>query len=134
MGYVYGFIISIVIEIVLTIVVTGASLTIPVIVEKLEEAPVGEGFLVYLGSSIYKEKPKPKSKFWINILAEPTNPDESDGVAEFGVRWKVKNEPNINVKLDINHLDALKMFKNIIKDKKSAYNFIYENIIYKIGK
>lgn len=96
--------------------------------------PVGEGFLVYLGSSIYKNKPNPKSKFWINILANPTKPDQSDDVADFGVRWKVKNGPNINAELDINHLDALKMFQYLIKDKKSVADFIYENIIYKIGK
>lgn len=40
-GYAYGFIISLIIEIVLTIITTGGSLTIPVIVEKLEEALLG---------------------------------------------------------------------------------------------
>jgi hypothetical protein len=96
--------------------------------------PVGEGFLVYLGSSIYAGKPNPKSNFWINILATPSKPDQSDSVAELGVRWKVNSGPNINVKMDVNHLDALEMFKGIIKDKKSACDFIYENIIYKIAR
>lgn len=94
--------------------------------------PVGEGLLVYVGSSIYKNKPHPKSKFWINILADPSTPDGTDDVAEFGVRWKVSNGPNINVKMDINHWNARKMFETIIKDKKSCLNYLYDNIKLKI--
>lgn len=40
-GYVYGFIISLIIEIVLTAIVTGGTVTIPLIIEKLEEAIFG---------------------------------------------------------------------------------------------
>ncbi|WP_156907067.1 hypothetical protein [Epilithonimonas caeni] len=40
-GYAYGFVISLIIEIILTVVATGATLTIPVIVEKLSEALFG---------------------------------------------------------------------------------------------
>ncbi|MBB5334309.1 alpha/beta hydrolase family protein [Chryseobacterium koreense] len=94
--------------------------------------PVGEGLLVYVGSSIYKNKPHPKSKFWINILADPSTPDGTDDVAEFGVRWKVSSGPNINVKMDINHWNARKMFETIIKDKKSCLNYLYDNIKLKI--
>lgn len=48
-GYAYGFIISLIIEIVLTIVLTGGSLTIPVIVEKVEEAIFGIFRLAWSG-------------------------------------------------------------------------------------
>ncbi len=40
-GYAYGFILSLILEIILTVVATGATLTIPVIVEKLSEALFG---------------------------------------------------------------------------------------------
>ncbi len=40
-GYAYGFIISLIIEIILTVVVTGGTVTIPLIIEKLEEALFG---------------------------------------------------------------------------------------------
>jgi len=96
--------------------------------------PVGEGFIVYVGSSIYKNKPNSKSKFWINILANPSKPDETDDVAEFGKRWKMSSGPNINIVMDINHWNAKKMFENIIKDKKSCLQIMSENIVNKIGK
>ncbi len=96
--------------------------------------PVGEGFLVYMASSIYKNKPKPKAKFWINILADPLKPDESDDVAELGERWKIVSGTNINVKLDKHHEEADGMFRSIIKDKKSSCDFIEQSIISKIGK
>jgi len=40
-GYVYGFIISLIIEVVLTIILTGGTVTVPLIIEKLEEAIFG---------------------------------------------------------------------------------------------
>ncbi|WP_431612030.1 zincin-like metallopeptidase toxin domain-containing protein [Chryseobacterium sp. 'Rf worker isolate 10'] len=40
-GYVYGFIISLIIEIVLTVILTGGTVTVPLIIEKLEEAIFG---------------------------------------------------------------------------------------------
>jgi hypothetical protein len=40
-GYVYGFIISLIIEVVLTIILTGGTVTVPLIIQKLEEAIFG---------------------------------------------------------------------------------------------
>ena len=40
-GYIYGFIISLIIEVVLTIILTGGTVTVPLIIEKLEEAIFG---------------------------------------------------------------------------------------------
>jgi len=40
-GYAYGFIISLIIEVVLTIILTGGTVTVPLIIEKLEEAIFG---------------------------------------------------------------------------------------------
>ncbi|PRB02453.1 hypothetical protein CQ046_12915 [Chryseobacterium sp. MYb7] len=40
-GYAYGFIISLIIEIVLTVILTGGTVTVPLIIEKLEEAIFG---------------------------------------------------------------------------------------------
>ena len=96
--------------------------------------PVGEGYLVYLASTLYRKIPKPKADFWINIHASPTKPDSSDDVAEFGERWIINNGPDINISMDINHWNAEDMFKNIIKQKKSAHDFISESIIDIIGK
>ena len=70
--------------------------------------PVGEGKIVFIGSRIYRQKPKPKAYFWINILAMPTEPDSSDDIAEFGERWMIITGPNINNNMDINHYNAKK--------------------------
>lgn len=96
--------------------------------------PVGEGFLVYLASSIFVSKPNPKAKFWINILAAPTKSDQSDSVAEFGIRWQGTEKANINFKMDENHWNAPKMFIEPLKEKKSCQQIILESIIDKIGK
>lgn len=90
--------------------------------------PVGEGALVYVGSDIYRTKPKPSSKFWINIRATPKKPDQSDGVAEFGERWTVHTGPQLNYIADVNHYNARKMFLAPLKDKKSAADLMYESI------
>lgn len=49
-GYAFGFIISLIIEIVITVFLTGASLTIPVILEKLSEALFGIFRLAWAGT------------------------------------------------------------------------------------
>lgn len=49
-GYAFGFIISLIIEIILTVIATGATLTIPVIAEKLSEALFGIFRLVWKNS------------------------------------------------------------------------------------
>lgn len=90
--------------------------------------PVGEGFLVYVGSNIYPRKPKPKSDFWINLKAVPTKPDQSDGVADFGERWNVTQGPNINNEADLNHYNAKKMFTIKLSTGKSACQYLLDAV------
>jgi len=90
--------------------------------------PVGEGKLVWLGSNIHMKKPIPKSKYWINILAKPTEGDGSDVIADFGERWSVTSGPNLNYIADVNHYDAKKMFVAPLKNGKSAADILYDSI------
>ena len=70
LGYVYGFIISLVIEIVLTIVLTGGSLTIPVIVEKLEEAIFGIFRLAWSGVKSVAKAVRTFAKFVVKSIED----------------------------------------------------------------
>lgn len=90
--------------------------------------PVGEGFIVYLGSDIYREKPKPKADFWINLKATPSKPDQSDDVAEFGERWNVKSGPNIKNNANLNHYDAKGMLMINLSTGKSASQYLLDAI------
>ncbi|EMG0736309.1 hypothetical protein V3F60_004063 [Salmonella enterica] len=90
--------------------------------------PVGEGFLVWLGSDIYFSEPEPKAKKWINIRAAPSSPDGSDDVADFGERWIVTSGPNVNETIDENHRFADRIFFKELSDKKSAFDHVKESI------
>jgi pimeloyl-ACP methyl ester carboxylesterase len=90
--------------------------------------PVGEGALVWVGSDIYGSKPVPKANSWINVLASPSKPDQSDGVAEFGERWNVGSGPTVSYTADINHAYAKKMFLAAPKDMKSASTYMFDSI------
>lgn len=93
--------------------------------------PVGEGALVWVVSKIHASKPSPKAEYWINILAQPKNPDQSDGVADLGERWAVKagpGGPNLNYIANVNHYDAIQLFIVAPKGKKSASDLLYESI------
>lgn len=90
--------------------------------------PVGEGFLVWLGSDIYFSEPEPKAKNWINIRAAPSSPDASDDVADFGERWIVTSGPNVNETIDEHHRFADKIFLKKLSDKKSAFDHVKESI------
>lgn len=91
--------------------------------------PVGEGTLVWLGSDIYFSKPEPVSGYWINVRAAPKRPDSSDAVANFGKQWEVSNGPDINAYMDINHADALNMFRSAIRDGVSASDILFESVV-----
>ncbi|MFI8744378.1 alpha/beta hydrolase [Pseudomonas sp. NPDC077186] len=91
--------------------------------------PVGEGALVWLGSDIYFSKPEPVSGYWINIRAVPKRPDSSDSVANFGEQWQVVTGPDINARMDINHADALSMFRNSVRDGASASDILFESVV-----
>ncbi|SNV34917.1 Uncharacterised protein [Chryseobacterium taklimakanense] len=90
--------------------------------------PVGEGFLVYVGSNIYRRKPMPKADFWINLKAVPNKPDQSDSVAEFGERWNIKSGPNINNEANLNHYNAKKMFTINLSTGKSACKYLLDAV------
>lgn len=91
--------------------------------------PVGEGALVWLGSDIYFSKPEPVSGYWINIRAVPKRPDSSDSVANFGEQWQVVTGPDINARMDINHADALAMFRSSVRDGASAADILFESVV-----
>ncbi|MEO4047409.1 alpha/beta hydrolase [Pseudomonas sp. CAU 1711] len=96
--------------------------------------PVGEGALVWLGSDIHYSKPEPKSGYWINVRAEPSVPDPSDSVAEFGEKWSVHSGPDINCVMNVNHANAWGMFLNPIQGEMSAADYMYESVIsYMVG-
>ncbi|GFM91584.1 alpha/beta hydrolase [Pseudomonas cichorii] len=90
--------------------------------------PVGEGFLVWLGSDIYFSEPSPVAETWINILAESTNPDASDSVADFGEQWIMTSCPTINKTANIHHASAGQMFIEPVQGAKSARDLIFESI------
>ncbi|MGY4659962.1 hypothetical protein ACVWZ9_000756 [Pseudomonas chlororaphis] len=96
--------------------------------------PVGEGALVWLGSDIYGSVPTPVAEQWINIKATPSNPDRSDGVANFGEKWLISSGPDLNVSMNTNHANALGMFTGAIAGRKSACDLIFESITKEFSK
>lgn len=91
--------------------------------------PVGEGALVWLGSDIYFSKPEPVSEYWINVRAVAKRPDSSDAVASFGEQWQIVSGPDVNARMDVNHADALSMFRGPIRDEMSASDILFESIV-----
>lgn len=90
--------------------------------------PVGQGFLVWLGSDIYLSEPSPVAETWINILADSKNPDSSDSVADFGERWIICAGPTTNKTANIHHASADRMFIEPVQGTKSACDLIFESI------
>ena len=90
--------------------------------------PVGEGVLVWLGSSIHRHKPEPIADYWINVLAKPTQPDQTDDIADFGERWLIANGPQINHTEDINHYDARGMFWAKVQGSQTVAQIMYFSI------
>ncbi|CAI8969240.1 Alpha/beta hydrolase [Pseudomonas sp. IT-232MI5] len=90
--------------------------------------PVGEGFLVWLGSDIYFSEPTPVAETWINIRANASTPDQSDGVADFGERWIIETGPTINKTIDKHHASADWMFIEPVQGTKSACDLIFDSI------
>jgi len=109
----------------LSSVLTGLGYTVEMLVTL---DPVGEGAMVWSVSNIYRRKPIPLAKFWINIRANPTKPDGSDVIAEMGERWEVQSGPNMNYIVDVNHYNAKTMFTMPLKYKKSAAILLEESI------
>ncbi|MBK5378588.1 alpha/beta hydrolase [Pseudomonas sp. TH43] len=91
--------------------------------------PVGGGLGVWLISDIYATTPKPCTEFWINILAAPAKPNQSDDIADDGERWKMSAGPDVNVSVNANHESAGAMFRAKVLGEKSACDLIAERII-----
>jgi hypothetical protein len=92
--------------------------------------PVGTGWGVHIISDIYFFTPKPKAKVWINIRADSKwlDTDVSDGVAEVGGQWRVKEGPDLNYIAAVNHANALKMFLAPLTGKQAARDYFYTSI------
>ncbi|MFK3775686.1 alpha/beta hydrolase [Pseudomonas sp. NPDC089406] len=95
--------------------------------------PVGKGILVWLGSDIYMKEPSPVAEQWINVLAKPERPDDSDGVAKMGERWVIKNGPTFNKSANRNHAAADGLFIDRIFDNKSACDLVFDSFIENIA-
>lgn len=91
--------------------------------------PVGHGKIVYGISKIYRQIPKPKAEFWVNIRAAAVDWNVSDLVADFGEQWEVTEGPNVMGRLDINHADANFMFARALPGGKSARQILRESIL-----
>ncbi|MGA8134895.1 MULTISPECIES: alpha/beta hydrolase [Pseudomonas] len=90
--------------------------------------PVGEGFWVWVGSDIYKSEASPIAETWINIRANSSKPDSSDGVAKFGGRWIITDGPTMNKTMDVHHASADWMFIEPVQGTKSACDLIFDSI------
>lgn len=90
--------------------------------------PVGGGFFVWLGSNIYWKEPSPIAEQWINVLAAPEHPNESDDVADIGERWKVKDGPTFNQPTNRHHASADWMFIDRLFDNKSACDLVFDSL------
>lgn len=90
--------------------------------------PVGGGAVVTTSSDIYPKTPEVSAKMWINILAEPKDPNGSDAIAEFGERWIIKTGPTINSSLDVNHADAGIIFNRKIAGEKTTADLVVDVI------
>lgn len=90
--------------------------------------PVGEGFWVWMGSDIYKSEASPIAETWINIRANSSKPDPSDGVADIGGRWIMTDGPTMNKTADIHHAWADWMFIEPVQGTKSACDLIFDSI------
>lgn len=96
--------------------------------------PVGEGFLVWLGSDIYFSEPTPAAETWINIRANSSKPDDSDGVADFGERWTIDAGPTVNKTIDKHHASADWMFIEPVQGVKSSCDLIFDSVNGTFGK
>lgn len=90
--------------------------------------PVGEGFLVWVGSDIYFSEPTPVAETWINIRTNASTPDQSDCVADFRERWIIEAGPTINKTIDKHHASADWMFFESVQGTKSACDLIFDSI------
>jgi len=92
--------------------------------------PVGQGKIVYGISSIYKQEPKPKAEFWVNVrAAKIKDRDFSDFIADFGEQWKMTSGPDVNGVVDVNHAFAYVMFGKPLEGGKSARQLLAESIL-----
>ena len=90
--------------------------------------PVGEGAMVSSTSDIYGDTPKPTAKYWNNIRARPKDGNFSDVIADLGEQWTIKEGPQMNHVVDVNHADAGIMFTRPLGGGKSAADIMTETL------
>lgn len=90
--------------------------------------PVGQGFITFWISDIYRKEPKPQAEFWINVRAQPSRPNISDGVAWAGAKWLMLTGPHINGFVDTNHMYADQLFFSPLEGGQSAADWMLESI------
>ncbi|WP_192561994.1 alpha/beta hydrolase [Pseudomonas gozinkensis] len=91
--------------------------------------PVGGGMGVWMISDIYFTTPKPSADYWINVLAKPDNPNDSDNVAELGERWLMKSGPDLDFSVNANHEAAGTLFGTKAQGGQSACELVAERML-----
>ncbi|WP_085629711.1 alpha/beta fold hydrolase [Pseudomonas sp. R16(2017)] len=91
--------------------------------------PVGEGKIVWGISNIYRQEPKPKAEYWVNVRADAKNWNFSDLVADFGEQWDMKSGPNMNGRVDVNHADAGYIYTRALPSGKSARDVLMQSVV-----
>ncbi|MDX9670335.1 MULTISPECIES: alpha/beta hydrolase [unclassified Pseudomonas] len=91
--------------------------------------PVGHGKIVYGISKIYRQEPKPKADYWVNIRAAAKDWNFSDLVADFGEQWEITEGPDVMGRVDINHADANLMFVQPLSNGMTARQIFNESIL-----
>jgi hypothetical protein len=91
--------------------------------------PVGKGLVTFWISDIYREEPQPLAECWINVCAQPSRPNISDGVAWAGAKWLMSTGPHINGYVDTNHMYADQLFFSPLATGQSAADWMIDSII-----
>ncbi|NDV65075.1 lipase family protein [Bacteroides sp. 224] len=82
----------------------------------------------YHSSNLHKLRVR-QPYFWINIITNPPENDNSDRVAALGQQWIEKKGPNIYYETEYSHRFSQSIFTEIIKDGKSALDFLEESTL-----
>lgn len=91
--------------------------------------PVGEGKIVWGVSSIYRQEPKPKAEYWVNVRADAKDWNFSDLVADFGEQWDMKSGPNMNGRVNVNHADAWVIYTSVLQSGISARDALMQVVV-----
>lgn len=93
--------------------------------------PVGCNKILQYFSSLYKYKPNPIAKAWINISCTPPYYDYSDKIALMGGRFNIRkfnHQPNHCLYYPIHHGDVLPMANLPIINGKNVLDLLFDDI------